>query len=304
MEIIHALRGLGLGSPRTGKGLELDGGRGEVIRPMDKSRKPPRAPTGGHKRARKSNSLGADSPDLNFSTKSSSASRAASPSPSVKSNRSSISLRLFGRQRSASPSPSVASVAASAASDSGCSTRLSRPPRLLASKQPDLPTNSEIGFGFAERVGATREAAGLSRRSGARGDARSVASLSSAASSSVYYYGAPPAPPRFPSSVSASAAAASRNSIDLSISEWSPTSTSFPVREFRPELYLDPNQGQSVGWLDRLTKCIGGSDFCPVTFACPSFCNVSAFEYLRQRRTQSTNRLQTHFSLPFGSMDF
>ena len=52
MEIIHALRGLGLGSPRTGKGLELDGSRGEVIRPMDKSRKPPRAPNGGHKRAR------------------------------------------------------------------------------------------------------------------------------------------------------------------------------------------------------------------------------------------------------------
>ena len=250
MEILHALRGLGLGSPRTGKGLELDGGRGEVIRPMDKSRKPPRAPNGGHKRARKSNSLGADSPDFNFSTKSSSASRAASPSPSVKSNRSSISLRLFGRERSASPSPSVASVAAASAASDSCSTRLSRPPRLLASKQPDLPTNSEIGFGFAERVGATREAAGLSRRSGARGDARSVASLSSAASSSVYYYGPPPAPPRFPSSASVSAAAASRNSIDLSISEWSPSSTSFPVREFRPELYLDPNQGQSVGWTD------------------------------------------------------
>ena len=267
MEIIHALRGLGLGSPRTGKGLELDGNRGEVIRPMDKSKKPPRAPN-GNKRLKKSNSLGTDSPDPNFSPNSNSGSRAraASPSPSVKSNRSSISLRLFGRQRSTSPSPSVASAAA-AASDT-CSTRLSRPPRMLASRQPDLPTNSEIGFGFAERMGATRET-GLSRRSGARGDARSVTSLSSTTSSS-YYYGAPPAPPRFPSS-----AAASRNSINLSISEWSPSSTSFPVREFRPELYLDPNQGQSIGRLDRLTKCIGGSDFCPVTFACPSFCNVS-----------------------------
>ena len=234
MEIIHALRGLGLGSPRTGKGLELDGGRGEVIRPMDRSKKPPRAPA-GNRRLKKSNSLGADPPDHNnFPPESNSGSRAASPSPSVKSNRSSISLRLFGRQRSASPSPSVASAAA--ASDT-CSTRLTRPPRMLASKQPDLPTSSEIGFGFAERVGATREAAvGLSRRSGARGDARSVASLSST-SSSVYYYGAPPAPPRFPSS---------RNSLNLSMSE---SSTSFPVREFRPELYLDPNQGQSVGWI-------------------------------------------------------
>ena len=254
MEIIHALRGLGLGSPRTGKGLELDGNRGEVIRPMDKSKKPPRAPN-GNKRLKKSNSLGTDSPDPNFSPNSNSGSRAraASPSPSVKSNRSSISLRLFGRQRSTSPSPSVASAAA--ASDT-CSTRLSRPPRMLASRQPDLPTNSEIGFGFAERMGATRET-GLSRRSGARGDARSVTSLSSTTSSS-YYYGAPPAPPRFPSS-----AAASRNSINLSISEWSPSSTSFPVREFRPELYLDPNQGQSsAGW----TKCIW--DFCTVTIAC------------------------------------
>ena len=236
MEIIHALRGLGLGSPRTGKGLELDGSRGEVIQPMDKSRKPPKAPN-VNKRIKKSNSLGTESPDLNFSPKSNSGSRAASPSPSVKSNRSSISLRLFGRQRSASPSPSVTSAAA--ASDT-CSTRLSRPPRMLASKQPDLPTNSEIGFGFADRMGAT------SRRLGARGDARSVASLSSTASS--YYYGAPPAPPRFPS--------ASRNSINLSIAE-SSSSTSFPVREFRPELYLDPNQGQSVSRLDGRTKCIG-----------------------------------------------
>ena len=250
MEIIHALRGLGLGSPRTGKGLELDGNRGEVIRPMDKSKKPPRAPN-GNKRLKKSNSLGTDSPDPNFSPNSNSGSRAraASPSPSVKSNRSSISLRLFGRrQRSTSPSPSVASAASET-----CSTRLSRPPRMLASRQPDLPTNSEIGFGFADRIGATREK--VSRRSGARGDARSVASLSSTSSS--YYYGAPPAPPRFPS------AAASRNSMNLSISEWSPSSTSFPVREFRPELYLDPNQGQSsAGW----TKCIW--DFCTVTIAC------------------------------------
>ena len=246
MEILHALRGLGMSGPRTSKGLELDGNRGEVIQPMDKSKKPPRAPN-GNKRIKKSHSLGTESSDLHFPPVSNSGSRAASPSPSVKSNRSSISLRLFGRrQRSTSPSPSVASAASET-----CSTRLSRPPRMLASRQPDLPTNSEIGFGFADRIGATRET--VSRRSGARGDARSVASLSSTSSS--YYYGAPPAPPRFPSP------AASRNSMSLSISEWSPSSTSFPVREFRPELYLDPNQGQSVGW----KKCIGG--FCTVPFA-------------------------------------
>ena len=46
MEILHALRGLGMSGPRTSKGLELDGNRGEVIQPMDKSKKPPRAPNG------------------------------------------------------------------------------------------------------------------------------------------------------------------------------------------------------------------------------------------------------------------
>ena len=233
MEIIHALRGLGLSSPKSDKGLELGTARGEVIQPMDKSKKPPRPP-GGKKRIKKSGSLGTDPSDLNLPPASNSGSRAASPSPSVKSNRSSISLRLFGRHRSASPSPSVAS-ATSAASDA-CSTRLSRPPRMLASRQPDLPTNSEIGFGFAERIGATRES--VSRRSAGARDSRSAGSMSSVSSS--YYYGPPPAAPRFP----CAAAASSRNSVNLSISESSPPS-SFPVREFRPELYLDPNQGQA-----------------------------------------------------------
>jgi hypothetical protein len=211
MDIIQALRGLGLSSPKAVKQqpLELGCGNGrQVIQPMDnRSGKPPRPP--GKVKMRKSSSL--DSGEV--VNGGGSGSRAASPSPSVKSNRSnrsSISLRLFGsgRQRSTSPSPSLTSQ----------SSATSRPLKLTASRQPQLPTNSEIGYGFADRIGRESH---LQRRS--------IRESSSASSVSSYGH----------------FRRLSRPMLAHQARSLEGSSAAFPVQEFRPELYLDPNQGQA-----------------------------------------------------------